>query len=102
MASELQPILQLKDVYDIAQNIGEQFQALIQRVGNASCAELVSTVVGALEHLEAFVQDNQKLQARVCRLILDSDSLLKENERLKTDSKRHSVRDDFTSWVYSR
>lgn len=91
MASELVAALQLKDVYDIAQSVGEQFQLLVERFGNACMAELVNTVVGALEHLEMFVQDNQKLQARVCKLLLDNDSLLKESEQLKTESLTNAV-----------
>lgn len=91
MASELVMALQLKDVYDIAQSIGEQFQQLVQRVGNTCMAELVNTVVSVLEHLETFVQDNQKLQARVCKLLLDNDSLLKENEQLNIESQKNAV-----------
>lgn len=91
MASELQPVLQLQDVYEIAQSVGEHFQQLIERFGNASFADLVNTVVNALEHLETFVQDNQKLQARLCRLLLDNDKLLKENEKLKTEAQNNMV-----------
>lgn len=91
MASELQSVLQLKDVYDIAQSVGERFQLLIQRYGEASFADLVNTVVNALEHLEIFVQDNQKLQAQLCKLLLDNDELLKENEKLKTEAQKNTV-----------
>lgn len=91
MASELQPVLQLKDVYDIAQNVGEHFQLLIQRFGNASFSELVNIVVNVLEHLETFVQENQKLQARLCKLLLDNDKFLKDNEKLKAESQHNSV-----------
>ena len=93
MASEIVAVLQLKDVYDIAQSVGEQFQLLVQRFGSGCLAELVNTVVRALEHLETFVQGNQKLQARVCKLLLDNDSLLKENEQLKTESQKQDVGD---------
>lgn len=92
MASEMQPTLQLKEVYDIAQSVGEQFQALIQKFGDSYLAELLDTVVGILEHLENFVQGNQKLQARLCKLLLDNDSLLKENELLKAESQKATVR----------
>ncbi len=91
MASEMQPILQLKDVYDIAQSVGEHFQQLTQRFGNASFVDLVNTVVNSLEHLETFIQSNQKLQARVCKLLLDNDSLLKENDNLKIESLKNAV-----------
>lgn len=93
MASELPdlPALQLKDVYDIAQLVGEQFQTLIQQFGNSYLAEVVNTVVGALEHLETLVQDNQQLQARICKLMLDNDSLLKEGELLKAETKKNNV-----------
>lgn len=91
MASELQSALQLKDVYDLAQNVGERFQLLIQRFGNSSFTELVNVVVNTLEHLETFVQDNQKLQARLCKLLLENDRLLKDNEKLKTESQQNLV-----------
>ncbi len=89
--SEVQPTLQLKDVYDTAQSVGEQFQILIQQFGNSYFAELVNTVVDVLEHLENFVQDNQKQQARVCKLLLENDSLLKENQRLKDEAVNNAV-----------
>lgn len=92
MASELQPIKKLKDVYEIAQLVGEQFQSLMERFGNSHFVELVNTVVNSLEHLETCFQDNQKLQARTCKLLLDNDSLLKENEQLKARSKKNDVR----------
>lgn len=97
MASELLPALQLKDVYAIAQSVGEQFQSLIQQFGNTYLAELVNTVVGVLEHLETLVQDNQKLQARICKLLLNNDSLLKESEHLKAEAKKNDVRALYSS-----
>ena len=95
MATEVPQVavLQLKDVYGLAQSVGEQFQALIQQFGNTYLAELVNTVVGVLEHLEVLVEDNQKLQARICKLLLDNDTLLKENERLKAEAKKSDVSD---------
>lgn len=94
------PVLQLKDVYDIAQSVGESFQLLIQRFGNASFAELVNTVVNALEHLETFVQENQKLQARLCKLLLGNDKLLKDNEKLKAESQENLVSSSYCLWAY--
>ncbi len=92
MASELQPLqLQLKDVYAIAQSIGEQFQTLIQQFGNSYLGEVVDSVVNALEYLETFVEDNQKLQARICKLLLNNDNLVKENEKLKVEAQRSAV-----------
>ena len=91
MASDLQPTLQLKDVYDIAQSVGEAFQLLIKRFGDSSFVDLVNTVVNVLEHLETYVQDNQKLQAQLCKLLLDNDKLLKENETLRTESQKNTV-----------
>ena len=88
----VQPALQMKDVYDKAQLVGEQFQTLIQQFGNTYFGELVDTVVEVLEHLENFVQDNQKLQARVCKLLLENDTLLKENQKLKDEAAHHIVR----------
>ena len=84
-------VLQVKDVYDIAQSVGEQFQVLIQHFGISYLGELVNTVVDALEHLETYVQDNQKLQTRVVKVLLDNDNLIKENELLKAESQKNAV-----------
>ena len=89
--ASVQPSLQLKDVYDTAQSVGEQFQKLIEQFGNSYFAELVTTVVEVLEHLETLVQDNQKLQARVCKLLLDNDNILKENQKLKDEAVNNIV-----------
>lgn len=92
LSQVVQPALLLKDVYDRAQLVGEQFQTLIQQFGNSYFGELVNTVVDVLEHLENFVQDNQKLQARVCKLLLENDTLLKENQKLKDEATHNTVR----------
>lgn len=91
MASDLQRVLQLKDVYDFAQSVGEGFQLLIKRFGDSSFVDLVNTVVNVLEYLETYVQDNQELQAQMCKLLLDNDKLLKENENLKAESQKNAV-----------
>lgn len=89
-ASAVNP-LQLKNVYDIAQSVGEQFQVLIERFGNSHLATLIDTVVNVLEHLEVFVEENQKLQARKCQLLLENDNLLKELEELKRECQKNAV-----------
>ena len=84
-------LFQLKDVYAIAQEVGEQFHGLIQQFGNSYLSDLVNTVVHTLELLETSVGNNQELQARTCKLLLDNDTLVKENQRLKVEAQKNSV-----------
>lgn len=92
MASNEPPnALQLKDVYSVAQLVGEQFQKLITRFGNTYTADLVDTVIGALEHLEGSVEEVNRLKTRLCKLLLENDNLVKEKEKIKVDLQNNAV-----------
>ena len=84
-------LLQLKDVYRIAQQIGEQFQKLIKNLGSSYTEDLLDTVIKSLEHLENYVEEVNKLKRRVCKLLLDNDNSVKENERMKLDLDKNTV-----------
>ena len=92
MASDLQQCpscpLQLTDVYEIAEKVGEHFQQLIGQFGPTHLTTLIPAVVGALEHLETAIQENHSLQIRNRKLMLMNDSLTKEREeRIKLSNE---------------
>ena len=73
--------LHINDVYDIAEKVGEQFQLLIQQFGATPLSSVIPPVVGALEHLERFVEENQRLDISNKKLLLQVDSLACEKEQ---------------------
>ncbi len=75
--------LQLKDVYDIAQRVGEEFQNLIANFGNSHTATLVETVIAVLEHLENTVDLSNQLRMKHCQMLLDRDNLVRDQEEMK-------------------
>lgn len=72
--------LQVTDVYDIATKVGKEFQQIIEKFGGNCVSSLVPTVVSALEQLESYVEENQKLHAQNSKLILHNDRLAAERE----------------------
>lgn len=80
--------LQLTDVYEIAEKVGEHFQQLISQFGPTHLTTLIPTVVGALEHLETSVQESHSLQISNRKLMLKNDNLAKEREeRIKLSNE---------------
>lgn len=80
----MQPSLQLTDVYLIAEKVGEQFEELIKQFGTVHMGAVIPTVVNSLEHLERFVEENQRLEISNRKLLLQVDSLAQEKaERMK-------------------
>ncbi len=73
--------LLLSDVHDIATKVGQEFQRLIEAYGCSSVSTIIPTVVEALEHLESYVEEYQKLQTQNFKLILENDSLAAARER---------------------
>lgn len=87
MATDYSPQLQMKDIYDLAQKVGEQFHHLLSQFGNTYLAEHISTVVKALEYLETTFEENQRLQVKNGKLMLDNDNLAREIRELSTTVK---------------
>jgi len=78
--------LNLVDVYDIAADIGKEFEELIDHHGADQVTSLMQKVISALEHLEVLVQKNDN------ELILIED-LKKTIEHLEhEDSKKNDER----------
>lgn len=75
--------LQLSDVYEIATATGQEFHRLIGEFGSTTMSALVSTVVGALENLEVYVEEYQKLRTQNCKLRLENDHLATEKDEGK-------------------
>ena len=83
--------IQLKDVYNIAQKVGEEFQTLIQKFGGSHTAMLVEMVIAILEHLENLVDVANHIQIKHCQLLLHRDNLLREKEEIKVSFQSISV-----------
>lgn len=87
MACNLVP----SDVHDMATRVGKEFQRLIEEYGCSSVSTLVPTVVEALEHLENYVEQYQKVQTQNFKLMLEQDSLATERERREKLKEENAV-----------
>lgn len=83
--------LQLSDVYEIATATGQEFHRLIGEFGSTTMSALVSTVVGALENLEVYVEEYQKLRTQNCKLRLENDHLATEKDEGKKLAAENEV-----------
>jgi len=82
------------DVYDIASEIGKEFEKMIDVYGTDAVTSLMPKVINALEHLEDLATKDereknvvQELRARIAHL--ESDKVEKAEERLRFE-KVHS------------
>lgn len=76
------------DVFDIAYDIGKEFEKIIDCFGSDAVTELMPKVITALEHLEVLASKNeretnkiQELQAKISKL--EIDKLEKAEDRLR-------------------
>jgi len=74
------------DVYDIASEIGKEFEKIIDAYGTEAVTSLMPKVINALEHLEGLATKNerenttvQELKARIAQL--ESDKVEKAEDR---------------------
>lgn len=82
--------LSVVDVYDIASEIGKEFEKLIESFGPDSIINLVPKVINALEALENLATKNerentevQSLQAKISQLQTDKFEKLEERQRFE-------------------
>lgn len=76
------------DVYDIASEIGKEFEKIIDAHGAEAVTSLMPKVINALEHLEVLATKNerenvivQELKAKIVKL--ESDKIEKAEDRQK-------------------
>ena len=74
------------DVYDIAANIGKDFETIIDNYGPEAVTGLMPRVINILEHLETLAGKNQKEDAELTELTfavqrLEADKANKAEER---------------------
>lgn len=76
------------DVYDIASEIGKEFEKIIDCFGPDALTGLMPKVITALEHLEILATKNERensniqdLQAKILKL--ESDKLEKAEDRVR-------------------
>ena len=71
---------QLRDVHELAQRIGAEFKQIIEEYGGTCVSRLLPVVTDSLEHLESHVEENKRLRAANCQLILENDRLARERQ----------------------
>lgn len=76
------------DVYDIASEIGKEFEKIIDCFGTETVTGLMPKVITALEHLEVLASKNERVNSNVQELEakiqkLESDKLEKAEDRIR-------------------
>jgi len=84
--------LNLVDVYDIAADIGKEFEELIDQHGAEQVTTLMQKVISALEQLEVLVQRNDSEQLLIEDLRRTIEHL--EHEDSKKNDERHKYAKD--------
>jgi DNA repair exonuclease SbcCD ATPase subunit len=96
------------DVYDIASEIGKEFEKIIDAYGTEAVTSLMPKVINALENLEGLATKNerenttvQELKARIAQL--ESDKVEKAEDRQRFEKVRNLVSDayNFLSYITS-
>jgi len=87
-----QKSLNLVDVYDIAADIGKEFEELIDQHGAEQVTQLMQKVISALEQLEVLVQRNDSEQLLIEDLRRTIEHL--EHEDNKKNDERHKYAKD--------
>lgn len=81
MATPLACNLRLSDVHAMADTVGREFKELTDKFGASCVMGLVPPVVDALERLEVYVESYQKMQTRLCELLMENDTVAYEREQ---------------------
>ncbi|GFG37252.1 hypothetical protein Cfor_10945 [Coptotermes formosanus] len=84
------------DVYDIASEIGKEFEKIIDAYGTEAVTSLMPKVINALEHLEGLATKNerenttvQELKARIAQL--ESDKVEKAEDRQRFEKELEQI-----------
>jgi len=84
------------DVYDIASEIGKEFEKIIDTYGTEAVTSLMPKVINALEHLEGLATKNerenttvQELKARIAQL--ESDKVEKAEDRQRFEKELEQI-----------
>lgn len=84
--------LNLVDVYDIAADIGKEFEQLIDQHGAEQVTSLMQKVISALEHLEILVQNNET-ELQMIEDLRKTIEHLEHEETKKADERLKYARD---------
>ncbi|KAK6636560.1 hypothetical protein RUM43_010222 [Polyplax serrata] len=84
--------LSVMDVYDIASEIGKEFEKIIDTYGSESVSNLMPKVIFALEHLENFSMRNEKensiiqdLKDRIAKLELEKVEKAQDQKKFERE-----------------
>lgn len=93
------------DVYDIASEIGKEFEKIIDAHGTEAVTSLMPKVINALEHLEGLATKNerenttvQELKARIAQL--ENDKVEKAEDRQRFEKVKTSYVKCLLSAIY--
>ncbi|XP_046979580.1 RILP-like protein homolog isoform X2 [Schistocerca americana] len=93
---EYEQDLSVVDVYDIASEIGKEFEKIIDAYGTQAVTGLMPKVISALENLEALATKNERenttveeLRARIAKL--ESDKLEKAEDRQRFEKELEQI-----------
>merc|ERR1719471_1069412 len=84
--------LNLVDVYDIAADIGKEFEHLIDHHGAEEVTSLMQKVISALEHLEQLVQ-NSETELQMIEDLRKTIEHLEHEDNKKADERLKYARD---------
>ncbi|XP_063219416.1 RILP-like protein homolog isoform X2 [Bacillus rossius redtenbacheri] len=93
-----EPEVSVVDVYDIASEIGKEFEKIIDSYGTDSVTCLMPKVISALEHLELLATKNElenttveELRSRITQL--ENDKLEKAEDRHRFEKELEQIED---------
>nr|CAD7601837.1 unnamed protein product [Timema genevievae] len=95
---EFESEVSVVDVYDIASEIGKEFEKIIDNYGTDSVTSLMPKVINALEHLEVLATKNERenttvheLKSRIAQL--ENDKIEKAEDRQRFEKELEQIED---------
>lgn len=85
--------LTLSDVYDMTADVGKHIQTIANEYGTQLLEPLAEIVIRALEHLEWYVEENERMRAVNCKLLLEADEVAAERDSKKQLESELAVRE---------
>ena len=85
--------LTLSEVYDMTADVGKHMQAIASEYGTRLLEPLAEMVIRALEHLEWYVEENERMRTVNCKLLLEADQVAAERDSKKELETEVAVRE---------
>ena len=85
--------LTLSEVYDMTADVGKHMQTIASEYGAQLLEPLAELVIRALEHLEWYVEENERMRTVNCKLLLETDQMAAERDAKKELETEVAVRE---------